>query len=99
MGRTSRAALLHALMSVASSLPTDGGALTFPGRRITFPMVPDDRWCREALTRYARSVRAEAAYLPSNIEYLARNNGLASGAEALEKLVRTDHGRTRLTST
>ncbi|KAI0739997.1 urea carboxylase [Daedaleopsis nitida] len=91
VGRTSRAALLAALVSAASALPADGGALTFPGRRITFPMVPDDRWCREALARYARSVRSEAVYLPSNVEYLARNNGLGSGADALEKLVRTDY--------
>ena len=39
-----------------------------------------------------RSVRAEAAYLPSNIEYLARNNGLESGAEeALRLLVKSEY--------
>ena len=50
----------------------------------------DDRWNRDALARYMRSTRSTAAYLPSNIEYLARNNGLQDGAEALRVLVGTD---------
>ncbi len=37
-----------------------------------------------------RSIRASAAYLPSNVEYLARNNGLESAGEALKLLVGTD---------
>lgn len=65
--------------------------VVFPGRKITFPIVLDDRWNREALERYMRSIRDEAVYLPSNIEYLARNNGLEGGAqEALRSLVSTD---------
>ena len=63
---------------------------SFPGRKVTFPIVLDDRWNREALERYMRSIRDEAVYLPSNIEYLARNNGLESGAEALKLLVGSD---------
>ena len=64
---------------------------SFPGRKITFPVVLDDRWSREALARYMRAVRDAAVYLPSNIEYLARNNGLEGGAvEALRLLVETD---------
>lgn len=64
---------------------------SFPGRKITFPIVLDDHWNREALERYMRSVRDDAVYLPSNIEYLARNNGLEGGAqEALKLLVETD---------
>ncbi len=37
-----------------------------------------------------RSIRASAAYLPSNVEYLARNNGLERAEEALKLLVGTD---------
>ena len=37
-----------------------------------------------------RSIRQKAVYLPSNVEYLAKNNGLGSAKEALELLVRTD---------
>ncbi len=50
----------------------------------------NDRWNREALEKYIRSIRDKAVYLPSNIEYLARNNGLESAEDALKKLVETD---------
>ncbi|TFK80957.1 urea carboxylase [Polyporus arcularius HHB13444] len=82
--------LIAALIAAEASLPSSVDSLTFPGRRITFPIVLDDRWNREALERYMRSIREHAVYLPSNVEYLARNNGLESAEEALKLLVRTD---------
>ncbi|KAI0323769.1 urea carboxylase [Cubamyces sp. BRFM 1775] len=87
---TSQSALLTSLVKVEASLPSNVESLTFPGRKITFPVVLDDRWNREALKKYMRSIRDEAAYLPSNIEYLARTNGLQSKEEALKLLVKTD---------
>lgn len=85
-----QASLLSALVEAEASLPANVESLEFPGRKITFPVVLDDRWNREALEKYMRSIRDTAAYLPSNIEYLARNNGLKGGQEALKKLVETD---------
>ncbi|EPQ53370.1 hypothetical protein GLOTRDRAFT_117321 [Gloeophyllum trabeum ATCC 11539] len=86
---TPQSALLSALVDAESSLPDSMESMTFPGRKITFPVVLDDRWSREALDRYMRSIRDKSVYLPSNIEYLARNNGLKGGAaEALELLTR-----------
>ncbi|KAI0641597.1 urea carboxylase [Trametes meyenii] len=85
-----QATLLDALVTAEASLPASVESLMFPGRRITFPIVLDDRWNREALEKYMRSIRDKAAYLPSNIEYLARNNGLQSAAEALRLLIETD---------
>jgi len=65
--------------------------MKFPSRRITFPIVLDDQWNRAALQRYMQTIRDKAAYLPSNIEYLANNNGLDGGAEqALKLLVASD---------
>ena len=87
---TTQASVLAWLVDAESSLPASVESLTFPGRRITFPTVLDDRWSREALERYMRSIRPTATYLPSNIEYLARNNGLDSAKQALERLVGTD---------
>lgn len=87
----SQSDLLSVLTDVEASLPDSMADTCFPGRKITFPIVLDDRWNREALERYMRSIRDEAVYLPSNIEYLARNNGLEGGAqEALRLLVETD---------
>ncbi|KAI0808367.1 urea carboxylase [Fomes fomentarius] len=86
----SQSDVLSALIEAEATLPASVDSLTFPGRRITFPVVLDDRWSREALEKYMRSIRASAAYLPSNVEYLARNNGLESAEEALKLLVGTD---------
>lgn len=62
--------------------------MTFPGRKLKFPIVLDDRWNKEALERYMKSTREKAVYLPSNVEYLANNNGVEGGAEgALNKLI------------
>ncbi|KAI0820844.1 urea carboxylase [Trametes gibbosa] len=87
---TSQASLLAALVDSEASLPSNVKSLVFPGRKITFPVVLDDRWNREALDKYMRSIRDNAVYLPSNIEYLARNNGLQSAQDALKQLVNTD---------
>ncbi|KAI0759541.1 urea carboxylase [Trametes elegans] len=86
----SQAELLASLIAAEASLPASVESLTFPGRKITFPVVLDDRWNREALEKYMRSIRDKAAYLPSNIEYLARNNGLENAKAALKTLVATD---------
>jgi urea carboxylase len=58
--------------------------------RITFPIVLDDSWNKEALARYMKSTRDKAVYLPSNVEYLAKNNGLGETKDALKKLVESD---------
>ena len=85
----SQGELLSILVDAESSLPSSMAEMVFPGRTLTFPIVLDDRWNRDALDRYMRSARDKAVYLPSNIEYLARNNGLRDGAEALDLLVKT----------
>ena len=78
------------LVDVELSLPADIESMEFPGRRITFPIVLDDRWNREALQQYMRTIRDRAVYLPSNIQYLANNNGLESENEALNLLIASD---------
>jgi allophanate hydrolase subunit 1 len=44
-------------------------------RVLHLPMAFNDEWTREAIGRYMRSGRAEAPYLPSNVEFVAKNNG------------------------
>lgn len=80
--------VLKFLVKVENSLPDTMVDIEFPGRKIVFPIALDDRWNREALERYMSTTRSKAVYLPSNIDYLAKNNGLEGGAtEALEKLM------------
>ena len=46
-------------------------------RILHLPMAFDDKWTRECISRYMRSARQEAPYLPSNIDFVAKNNGKA----------------------
>ena len=59
----------------------------FPSRDIRMPFVFDDPWTREATDLYQKSIRSEASYLPSNVEFIARNNGLTGGRQELLKHV------------
>ncbi|KAJ7635528.1 allophanate hydrolase subunit 2-domain-containing protein [Mycena polygramma] len=80
------AAIMDALKAISKSIDE----MTFPGRRLTFPLVLDDHWSREAIARYMSSIRNKAVYLPSNVDYLARNNGFDSSEAVLAKLVASD---------
>ncbi|KAF8901326.1 urea carboxylase [Gymnopilus junonius] len=86
----SQGAFLLVLRDSEASIPEDMSTMSFPGRRISFPIVLDDKWNKEALQRYMSTTRDKAVYLPSNIEYLARNNGLSDVNAALQKLISSD---------
>ena len=74
-----------------NSLPETMVDIKFPGRKIVFPIALGDQWNCEALEMYTSTIGSKAIYLPSNIDHLAKNNGLQGGAtEVLEKL--TDPG-------
>lgn len=49
-----------------------------PSRVIRLPLAFDDGWTREAQQRYLISVRPDAPYMPSNVEFVRRINGLDS---------------------
>lgn len=51
-------------------------------------MAFDDHTCREAIDRYMTTIRSDAPYLPSNIEYIAVNNGLVDAQGTLVDAVR-----------
>ncbi|KAL5497703.1 hypothetical protein ACEPAH_2634 [Sanghuangporus vaninii] len=85
--KISQEVLIRSLIQVEMSLPDSIEDMQFPGRRLTFPIVLDDKWNRETLQRYMSSTRDRAVYLPSNVEYLARNNGIEGGAEEALKLL------------
>ncbi len=53
--------------------PADGVKL--PYRVLHLPLAFNERWTHDAISRYMRSVRSEAPYLPSNVEFIAANNG------------------------
>ena len=49
-----------------------------PARIVYLPLSWDDAACREAIQKYIQSVRKDAPWCPSNIEFIRRINGLAS---------------------
>jgi urea carboxylase len=53
-------------------------SVVVPSRLIHLPLAFADKWTIEAQSRYERSIRSEAPYLPSNVEFVRRINGLSS---------------------
>lgn len=68
----------------ASLLPTS--SMTVPTRIVHLPLSWDDEATRLAIEKYMQSVRKDAPWCPSNIEFIRRINGLAS-QEEVRKIV------------
>ncbi len=78
--------LVQYLVSLEERMP-DCNSMVFPSRMIHMPLAFDDRWCKDATQRYINFIRKEASYLPSNVEFIAQNNGLTGGKkEVCEKV-------------
>jgi urea carboxylase len=56
----------------------DSQDLSVPARVVHLPLSWDDSSTRLAIEKYSRSVRADAPWCPSNIEFIRRINGLDS---------------------
>lgn len=57
-----------------------------PSRTLELPLAFADRWTIDAQQRYLRSVRPNAPYMPSNVEFVRRINGLHS-VEDVKKIM------------
>jgi len=74
---------LLSLNSLIALLDTTIGQLThiedleLPARVVHLPLSWDDDACRLAIEKYMQSVRHDAPWCPSNIEFIRRINGLA----------------------
>ena len=75
--RLPRASLLQAIDQVETTLPATDD-ITVPTRIVWLPLSWDDSATREAIDKYMQSVRPDAPWCPSNIEFIRRINGLAS---------------------
>ncbi len=79
-GRLSRDELLDALDAAERAIP-DLDDISVPSRIVHMPLSWDDPATQEAIRRYTQSVRPDAPWCPSNIEFIRRINGLASTDE------------------
>ncbi|HEY6556050.1 MAG TPA: urea carboxylase, partial [Polyangiaceae bacterium] len=75
--RVRRRALLDAILQAEDALPAID-ALVVPSRIVHLPLSWDDPATRIAIQKYTQSVRPDAPWCPSNIEFIRRINGLES---------------------
>jgi urea carboxylase len=76
-GRLSREALLEALDGCERRIP-ELDNLVAPSRTVHLPLSWDDPATQLAIRKYMQSVRPDAPWCPSNIEFIRRINGLGS---------------------
>jgi urea carboxylase len=60
--------------------------LSVPARIVHLPLSWDDDACRLAIEKYTQSVRPDAPWCPSNLEFIRRINGLAD-IDAVREIV------------
>jgi urea carboxylase len=80
--------LVETLKSVEKNLPVSE-EVEVPSRIVHLPIAFHDRWTREAIAQYMQRVRAEAPYLPDNMEFVARCNNLEDIGQVAEYLQAT----------
>lgn len=77
--------LLNQMIELERILPSVDDMIV-PTRIVHLPLSWEDESTLEAIRRYEQSVRADAPWCPSNIEFIRRINGLAS-IEEVKKIV------------
>ncbi|MEC5400320.1 urea carboxylase [Uliginosibacterium sp. H1] len=82
---TTREALLDALQRAERELPAVAD-MRVPTRTVWLPLSWDDAATKLAIEKYMQSVRPDAPWCPSNIEFIRRINGLDS-IEAVQRIV------------
>jgi urea carboxylase len=83
--RLPSARLLDAILRADADLP-DADALEVPARILHLPLSFDDPATRLAIEKYTKSVRADAPWCPSNLEFIRRINGLPD-VDAVRRIV------------
>ncbi len=78
--------LLAHLETAEKSLSQQLTQLSVPSRTVYLPLSWDDEACQLAIQKYMQSVRANAPWCPSNLEFIRRINGLDSIQEVKDIL-------------
>lgn len=80
-----RAELIEHIKKIELTLPTIDN-IEVPARIVHLPLSWDDESTRVAIDKYMKTVRSDAPWCPSNIEFIRRMNGLES-IEDVKKIV------------
>ncbi|NJM83143.1 MAG: 5-oxoprolinase/urea amidolyase family protein [Tabrizicola sp.] len=83
--RLPRRHLLGLLAEIEAGLPA-AETITLPSRIVHLPLSWDDPDIQLAMSRYQESVRPNAPWCPSNIDFIRRMNGLPD-AEAVKRII------------
>jgi urea carboxylase len=78
--------LVRILKRAEADLPRPE-SMKVPSRMVHLPLAFHERWTIDAVEKYMKSVRADAPYLPDNVEFVARCNGLSGPSEVLDMLL------------
>ncbi|MCY0966787.1 urea carboxylase [Parathalassolituus penaei] len=78
--------LIAYLQQAERTLSNQLDELSVPSRIVHIPLSWDDEACRLAIQKYDQSVRKNAPWAPSNLEFIRRINGLDS-IDAVKKIV------------
>jgi len=70
--------LINHLQNAENELSKRLDELTVPSRIVNIPLSWNDDACQLAIDRYTQSVRKDAPWCPSNLEFIRRINGLES---------------------
>ncbi|EXA41867.1 hypothetical protein NW761_009192 [Fusarium oxysporum] len=83
-----RSELLQQLLTFDTNIGDTSG-VKIPARQIRLPVCLDHSSLEESAQRYMENIRPTAAYLPDNVEYLRKNNALATRRDVLDSLLKT----------
>lgn len=79
---TDQKSLLRRLMDLEQLAA--GSNTAIPSRLFRFPILFDDPLAKAAVEEYMTTLRDSAVYLPDNVEYIAKANGL-DGADVVKQ--------------
>src|SRR5699024_3482882 len=82
--------LIEILKSLENILP-NYDEVQIPSRKIKLPIAMRDKWTQGSMKTYMETVRKEAPYLPDNVEFAAKANGLTNIDEVIEYFLSTDY--------
>jgi urea carboxylase len=74
--RISQSDLIDALLAIEARLP-DVSTVKVPTRVVHLPVAWEDSSTLDAVRRYRETVKADAPWLPNNVDFIQRINGLA----------------------
>ena len=68
--------LLQVIKQAENDIQVDVRNAMLPSRIIHLPIAFDETSTNEAIQKYTKSIRSKAPYLPSNMDFIAKNNGV-----------------------